>query len=108
MRSEARLDNAFLALSHPIRRAMLRRLAKGEATVGQLGGPHGVSAPAITKHLRILRRAGLVTVKPRGHERRIRVRAEPLHEASQWIDFYRKFWDDRLDRVADVLQEMQP
>jgi DNA-binding transcriptional ArsR family regulator len=108
MASEAQLDAAFLALAHPIRRAMLRRLSRGEANVGELGRPHTVSGAAITKHLRILRRAGLVSVRPKGHERRIQVEAAPLAQASRWIDYYRRFWDDRLDRVADVLEDLEP
>lgn len=100
---EVDLDAVFAALSHPIRRAMLERLARGDCTVGDLADPHGVSAPAISKHLRVLEDAGLLQQTPDGRVRRCALRAKPLSAAFSWIVQYRIFWEDRFDRLADHL-----
>lgn len=101
------LDHTFLALSDPIRRAMLMRLAQGEATVTELGRPFDVSPPAITKHLKILERAGLVSRGRQAQWRPCRLDARPLKEASDWLEEYRQFWDASLDRLDGYLKEIQ-
>jgi len=105
--SQRQLDLAFGALAHPIRRAVLARLATGEATVSELAKPHRVSAPAITKHLRILEKAGLLSRKRNGREHRMRLEAERLRTAEQWIEHHRKLWNERLDALEAYLKEMQ-
>lgn len=101
------LDLAFGALAHPIRRGILARLATGEATVSELAKPHQVSAPAITKHLRILEKAGLLSRRKQGREHRIRLEAERLRAAQDWIEHHRKLWNERLDALEAYLKEMQ-
>lgn len=102
------LDETFFALSDPTRRAILTRLALGEATVAELATPFAVSAPAISKHLRVLERAGLLTQHRAGRVRRCRLAAEPLKEAASWVETYRRFWEDRLDRLESYLREIHP
>ncbi|MDE2489973.1 MAG: winged helix-turn-helix transcriptional regulator [Elusimicrobia bacterium] len=102
---QRRLDLAFGALSHPIRRGILARLATGEATVAELARPFKVSAPAITKHLRVLEEAGLLTRRKEGRARRCRLEAERLRQAQEWIERYRAFWNDRLDALERYLKE---
>lgn len=99
------LDQSFGALSHPIRRAVLARLAAGEATVAELARPHRVSAPAISKHLRILEEAGLVSRRKQGREHHCRLEAERLKDAVGWIEDQRKIWNERLDRLERYLKE---
>jgi len=99
------LDAVFAALAHPIRRAIIERLAVGEATVGDLAEPHDVSAPAISKHLRVLEEAGLLTVQPDGRVRRCHLDAMPLGVAFGWLTRYRVFWEEQLDRLEDHLSE---
>jgi DNA-binding transcriptional ArsR family regulator len=98
------LDAVFAALAHPIRRAMLERLAEGDCTVGELAAPHDVTLPAISKHLRILEDAGLLEQTPNGRVRRCSLRARPLSAAFSWIVQYRILWEDRLDRLARHLE----
>jgi DNA-binding transcriptional ArsR family regulator len=100
-----RLDLTFGALAHPIRRGILERLALGEATVAELAKPHRVSAPAITKHLRILERAGLLARRKHGRVHRCRIAAAPMKEATDWIAHYRKFWEERLDALDRYLKD---
>lgn len=107
MVNNRQLDLAFGALSHPIRRGILARLATGEATVSELARPHNVSAPAITKHLRILQKAGLLSRKKQGREHRIRLEPEKLHTAEQWIEHHRQLWNERLDALERYLKEMK-
>ena len=102
-----RLDRTFGALADPTRRAILGRLAKGEASVTELAEPFEMSLPAVSKHLKVLERAGLVS---RGRERQwrpARLRATPIREVAEWTDRYRRFWDDRYDRLDEYLDELQ-
>ena len=102
-----RLDRTFGALADPTRRAILARLAKGEASVTELAEPFEMSLPAVSKHLKVLEHAGLVS---RGRERQwrpARLRATPLKEVAEWTDRYRRFWDERYDRLDEYLDELQ-
>ncbi|MDE1975828.1 MAG: winged helix-turn-helix transcriptional regulator [Elusimicrobia bacterium] len=103
--SPRQLDLAFGALSHPIRRGILARLASGETTVAELARPHKVSAPAISKHLRILEQAGLMSRRKRGRERVCRLEAERMKEAQNWIESQRALWNRRLDALEKYLKE---
>ncbi len=99
------LDLTFAALADPIRRAILARLARGEATVGQLARPFDVSRPAISKHLRVLERAGLVQRTRDGRISRCELDAEPMREAADWVERYREFWERQLDSLSRYLEE---
>jgi DNA-binding transcriptional ArsR family regulator len=102
-----RLDHTFAALADPTRRAILARLASGEATVTDLAKPFEISLPAISRHLKVLERAGLIT---RGREAQWRPRtlqAAPLKEAADWLAEYRRFWEQSLDRLEEYLGELQ-
>lgn len=99
-----RLNATFAALADPTRRAIMARLTLGEATVGELAEPFEMSLPAISKHLGVLENAGLLRRERRGRERRCRLRAEPLKDAGDWIEQYRRFWDGAFDRLADYLE----
>jgi DNA-binding transcriptional ArsR family regulator len=102
-----RLDRTFGALADPTRRAILARLAKGEASVTELAEPFEMSLPAVSKHLKVLERAGLVS---RGRERQwrpARLRAAPIREVAERTDRYRRFWDERYDRLDEYLDELQ-
>ena len=99
------LDAIFAALSHPIRRAMLERLAGGDATVSELARPHGVSLPAISRHVRVLEAAGLLKEEPDGRVRRCQIDAAPLSAAFGWLTRYRVLWEDRFARLAEHLEE---
>ena len=102
-----RLDRTFGALADPTRRAILARLAKGKASVTELAEPFEMSLPAVSKHLKVLERAGLVS---RGRERQwrpARLRATPIKEVAEWTDRYRRFWDERYDRLDEYLDELQ-
>lgn len=103
--NEHRLDLSFGALAHPIRRGILARLSVGEATVAQLARPFNVSAPAITRHMRILEEAGLLSRKRRGREHHCRLEQERMQEAVAWIEQHRKFWNQRLDALERYLKE---
>jgi DNA-binding transcriptional ArsR family regulator len=103
-----RLDFTFGALADPIRRAILARLAKGEATVGELARPFDVSRPAISKHLRVLERAGLVQRTRDGRISRCELDAEPMRDAADWIERYRQFWEEQLDSLARYLENAAP
>lgn len=98
------LDGVFAALAHPIRRAIVARLAEGDCTVGDLAAPHRVSDPAISKHLRVLEEAGLLEQTPDGRVRRCALKAAPLSAAFAWIVRYRLFWEDALDALAKNLE----
>jgi DNA-binding transcriptional ArsR family regulator len=100
-----RLDLAFGALAHPIRRGILARLSTGEATVAELAKPFNVSAPAITKHMRVLEKAGLLSREKKGREHHCRLEQERMKEAEAWIEAHRKFWNDRLDALERYLKE---
>jgi DNA-binding transcriptional ArsR family regulator len=103
----SRLDLTFGAMAHPIRRGILARLAKGEASVAELAAPHGVSAPAISKHLHILEGAGLMQRHKIGREHRCRLAVDRMKEAEGWIEHYRRFWEQSFDRLDIYLQELQ-
>ena len=102
---ERRLDLAFGALSHPIRRGILARLSSGEATVSELARPFKVSAPAISKHMRILEQAGLMSRRKQGREHRCRLEERQMRHAQAWIERQRKFWNERLDVLERYLKE---
>ena len=98
-----RLDRTFGALADPTRRAILARLANGDANVGELARPFAMSRPAISKHLRVLERAGLVRRASEGRISRCKLDATPMGEAARWVDRYRAFWEGRLDSLSRYL-----
>lgn len=102
--SEARLDRTFSALSDPTRRAILARLGKGAASVGELARPFDISLPAVSRHLRTLEAAGLVVRHREGRVRRCVLNAQPLDDAAALIETYRRFWEGRLDRLSRFLE----
>jgi DNA-binding transcriptional ArsR family regulator len=102
-----RLDRTFGALADPTRRAILARLAAGEASVTELAKPFAMSQPGVSKHLKVLERAGLIA---RGRDRQwrpARLEAAPLKEVAEWIERYRRFWEERYDRLDEYLDELQ-
>lgn len=101
----ARLDATFAALADPTRRAILARLASGEASVMELAAPFDMSQPAISKHLKVLERAGLIARGREAQRRPCRLEAEPLREVLEWVADYREFWDQRLDRLQAYLDK---
>ena len=107
MLASERLDVTFAALADPTRRAILARLARGEASVNELAEPFAMSQPAISKHLKILERAGLVSVAQDGQRRPRRIEAKPLAEASMWIERYRDIWESNFKRLDELLTELQ-
>jgi DNA-binding transcriptional ArsR family regulator len=102
-----RLDATFLALADPTRRALLARLALGEASVMELAAPFAMSQPAISKHLKILERAGLISVGQAAQRRPRRIEGKPLAEASAWLERYRVIWEASFERLDHVLRELQ-
>lgn len=102
-----RLTATFSALADPTRRAILARLALGETSVGELAEPFDMSLPAISKHLKVLERAGLIARGRDAQRRPCRLAAEPLHEISDWVATYQRFWEQRLDRLEAYLEESQ-
>jgi DNA-binding transcriptional ArsR family regulator len=102
-----RLDDTFSALADPTRRAILARLALGEASVNELVAPFKLSQPAISKHLRVLERAGLISRGRVAQKRPCRLEAAPLREAAGWIEEYRRFWSESFDRLDGYLLQMQ-
>src|SRR5437762_637908 len=102
---QRRLDLAFSALSHPIRRGIVARLALGEASIAELGRPYRVSAPAISKHMRILEQAGLVARRKDGRVHRCRLEAARLADTQRWLEHQRAQWNERLDRLERYLKE---
>ncbi len=98
------LDDIFGALADPIRRGIVERLARGEASVGELARPYAVSAPAISRHLRVLERAGLIERRKQGRLHRCRLRPKTMERASGWIDQQHAFWTRTLDNLADYLE----
>lgn len=97
----------FGALADPTRRAILERLAAGEATVGELGAPFAMSQPAISKHLRVLETAGLVSRRRQGTANFSRLEPEALRAADDWLEHYRAAWEERFERLDEVLDELQ-
>jgi DNA-binding transcriptional ArsR family regulator len=106
--NERQLDLTFSALADATRRAILSRLAEGDATVGELADPFPVSRPAISKHLRVLERAGLVQRTPQGRVSRCELDATPLGVASDWVESYRSYWENQLDALARYLEDEAP
>ena len=105
---DAQLDVAFKALADPTRRAIVRRLAQGDATLTQLAVPFAMSLPAVAKHVTVLERSGLVTRPKQGQSRPCRLERAPLDEALGWIDEARRVWAERLDRLEDHLRDISP
>jgi Predicted transcriptional regulators len=103
---DLQLDSVFTALAHPARRAMLARLSTGEATVGELAEPLEMSLPAVTKHLKMLERAGLISRGKDAQWRPCKLETAPLEMASDWIESQRKIWEARLDRLENYLQTL--
>ena len=101
------LSLTFAAISDPTRRAILLRLARGEAPVTELAEPFQMTLPAITKHLKVLEKAGLIERSRSAQMRPCKLRAKPLKEAASWIDHYRSFWDASFDRLDEYLTELQ-
>ena len=103
----SRLDATFAALADPTRRAILARLASGDATVNDLAKPFKMSQPAISKHLKVLEKAGLVTYSQVAQSRPRRIVGAPLKEATDWLEKYRKFWDEQFERLDELLEELK-
>ena len=107
MQKIKQLDATFAALADPTRRAILARLARGEASVNELAEPFDMSQPAISKHLRVLERAGLISRGRDAQRRPCRLEARPLEEAGAWIERYREFWEANFARLDSLLEEMK-
>ncbi|MEH2243474.1 ArsR/SmtB family transcription factor [Nostoc sp.] len=105
--STDQLSVIFAALADPTRRAILAHLAKGEASVTELAKPFEMSLPAISKHLKVLERAGLITRSRKAQWRPCQIETQPLKDAADWIEQYRQFWEESLDRLDDYLHELQ-
>jgi DNA-binding transcriptional ArsR family regulator len=101
------LSNTFMALADPTRRAILARLSQGETSVTELASPFDMSLPAISKHLKVLERAGLISRSREAQWRPCKLEADALKDVAEWIDAYRRFWEARLDRLEDYLKELQ-
>jgi len=105
--ASSQLDATFAALADPTRRAILARLASGEASVGELAEPFAISQPAISKHLKVLERAGLVARAVDAQRRPRKLVAQPLAAATEWLEEYRRFWQRSFERLDDLLEELQ-
>jgi DNA-binding transcriptional ArsR family regulator len=105
--SPDRLSTTFAALADPTRRAILARLASGVASVTELAAPFDMSLPAISKHLKVLERAGLIARGRAAQWRPCRLAADPLKDAADWLEEYRHFWEQSFDRLDDYLRELQ-
>jgi DNA-binding transcriptional ArsR family regulator len=103
-----RLSNTFAALADPTRRAILARLASGQASVTELAAPFQMTMPAVSKHLKVLERAGLIARGREAQWRPCRLDGEPLRDVADWMERYRRFWDETFDRLDDYLQSVQP
>lgn len=101
------LDLVFGALADPTRRAILTRLARGEATVNELIAPFGLKQPTISKHLKVLESAGLVSRGREAQFRPVRLNAAPLKEVAQWVGNYQRFWEERLDQLGEYAKKLQ-
>jgi DNA-binding transcriptional ArsR family regulator len=98
------LNRTFAALADPTRRRILAHLARGDKCVTHLARPHAMSLPAVSKHLRVLEKAGLLRRRRYGRVHQLQLEAKPLKQAAQWVEEYRKFWEGSLDRLADYLE----
>lgn len=107
MNQSGRLDATFAALADPTRRAILSRLALGDASVNELAKPFDISQPAISKHLKVLERAGLITRGQDAQRRPRRLEAKPLSEANEWLEKYRELWERRFRHLDDLLEELK-
>ena len=107
MTRSARLDATFAALADPTRRAILARLGAGDASVMELAKPFAMSQPAISKHLKVLERAGLISRGRDAQRRPCRIEAKPLAEADEWLEGYRQFWEGSFERLDVLLDEMK-
>ena len=107
MPTSERLDLTFAALADPTRRAIMARLALGEASVAELAAPFNMSQPAISKHLKVLEHAGLIACGHDAQRRPRKLNARPLSEASRWIETYRQHWEAAFARLDDVLEELK-
>ncbi len=105
--SSNQLDRTFAALADPTRRSLLEHLSHGDRCVTDLAKPHSMSLPAVSKHLRILEKAGLVRRKRHGRVHSLKLEAAPMQEAKQWIEEYRRFWEGSLDRLDEYLKQLQ-
>lgn len=105
--SPERLDTTFAALADPTRRAILARLAEGDAAVGELAAPFAMSLPAVSRHLKVLERAGLITRGRNAQYRPCRLEAGPLREVHDWLELYRRFWEHRFDRLDAYVETLQ-
>jgi DNA-binding transcriptional ArsR family regulator len=107
MSPDQQLDATFIALADPTRRAILARLRRGDASVNELAQPFSISQPAISRHLKVLERAGLVTRSRDATRRPVRIAAGPLGEASGWLDDFRRFWEGSYQHLDALLVELQ-
>lgn len=107
MSHSSRLDTTFAALADPTRRAILARLALGEASVNDLAKPFDMSQPAISKHLKVLERAGLISRGQDAQRRPRRLEAKPLAEADEWLEKYRELWEKRFGHLDDLLEQLK-
>jgi DNA-binding transcriptional ArsR family regulator len=107
MAGQDRLSDTLAALADPTRRAILARLALGETSVTELAEPFAMSLPAVSKHLKVLERAGLIARGREAQWRPCRLEAAPLKEVAGWVDHYRRFWEEKFDRLGDYLNELQ-
>ena len=105
--TQAQIDATFHALADPTRRAILTRLARGEATVNELAQPFNMTQPSISKHLKVLERAGLISRGRAAQTRPCRLETEPLQKVAQWVEAYRHLWEDSFDRLDAHLKEAQ-
>jgi DNA-binding transcriptional ArsR family regulator len=101
------LSTTFAALADPTRRAILARLSSGETTVNDLAAPFDISLPAISRHLKVLERGGLITRSRNAQWRPCQLKAKPMKDAVDWLEHYRQHWEERLDRLDDYLHELQ-
>jgi DNA-binding transcriptional ArsR family regulator len=102
--SSKKLNRTFAALADPTRRRILAHLARGDRRVSDLARPHAMSLPAVSKHLRVLEKAGLLRRRRSGRVHEMQLNAKPLKQAAQWVEEYRRFWQDSLDRLAAYLE----
>jgi DNA-binding transcriptional ArsR family regulator len=106
--ADSTLDATFAALSDPIRRRIIQRLALADASVGELAAPFEVSGPAISRHLRVLEDAGLISRRKQGRVHRLHLEREAMHEALGWIAHWGRFWEDRLEALEELLVAREP
>ena len=105
MNNQAHLDRSFLALSHPVRRTIVERLTRGPATVGEASRGLPVSKPAVTKHLKVLEEAGVVTRTISGREHVLRLRPRALRDAGRWLELHRALWESKFDAIEQHLEK---